>query len=318
MLNAKGVSSEIDLVPDANYIDSSVMAKNPAVIFIEGLWVTPEKFVELMALPHHAGRTWVVRYHSEIPFLASEGVAMSWTAQYLAAGVIIAPNAPRADDQLRRYARELGYTEAQIAAKIKYLPNSYPTDFRPLSNLELDTSAKTVLDVACFGAYRPLKNHLQQALGAADLARSLGKTLRFHVNDRQDAGGSGPFSNVKGMFDSLDLGSYELVLHGWEDRATFLTSLQGIDILFQNSISETFNIVAADAVWVGRPVLASSEIPWIYPITANPVNHVQSLQVAKQIWSNKSFFINQNRSRLRGYVAKSDSRWVTYVGAFQA
>ena len=295
-LNAHGIDAEIEMVLDSNFIDAAVVDDNPALVVIEGLWVTPAKFAELMALPRHAGRTWVVRIHSEIPFLASEGVAMDWIAQYLAMGVVVAPNAPRAHDALKRYAKSLGYDDDDLLTMMPYLPNTYPTDFRALSSLELDTSAKTTLDVACFGAYRPLKNHLQQAIVAVEFAQGLGKTLRFHVNDRQDAGGVGPYNNVVGMFTHLPSNSYELVLHGWEDRPTFLTSMEDIDILMQVSLSETFNIVAADAVWVGRPVLGSSEIPWLYPLTGDPVNHTQMLQRMELVWQNKAFYINQNRA----------------------
>lgn len=317
-LNAHGIDTEIEMVLDANFIDAAVVDHNPAVIFIEGLWVTPAKFTELMSLARHAGRTWVVRIHSEIPFLATEGVAMDWIAQYLAMGVIVAPNAPRAHDALKRYAKSLGYTDDDLLTAMPYLPNTFPTDFRTLSSAELDTSAKTVLDVGCFGAFRPLKNHLQQAITAIDFAQGLGKTLRFHVNDRQDQGGSPIARNIDGMFTHLPSNTYELVVHQWEDRETFLQTLQNIDILMQVSLSETFNIVAADTVWVGRPVLGSSEIPWLYPVTGDPVNHVQMLQRMELVWQNKAFYINQNRTRLRNYNTKSETLWVRYVSPFQS
>lgn len=312
-LNERGVVADIDMVVDGNGIDAVVTAGNPKIVVIEGIWATPAKMAELMALGRHAGRIWVTRVHSEIPFLAGEGNAMDWIAQYLALGTIVAPNAPRAHNQLLAYGRSIGYTELELQTLLPLLPNCFPTDFRSITSAELDTSAKPALDIACFGAYRPLKNHLQQALMAIRFAEGLGKTVRFHVNTRQDSGGAPSFKNVQGVFNALPAGSHELVLHPWEDRETFLSSLQQTDLLMQLSFSETFNIVAADATWVGRPVLASSEIPWLYPLTGEPANHTQALKVLETIWSNKSFFVNQNRSRLRAYAERSARVWERYV-----
>ena len=71
-----GVTSNVAIAVDGNSIDALCMQYDPDVVFIEGLWVTPAKFTELMGLARHAKRTFVVRIHSEIPFLATEGIAM--------------------------------------------------------------------------------------------------------------------------------------------------------------------------------------------------------------------------------------------------
>ena len=166
-------------------------------------------------------RTFVVRIHSEIPFLATEGIAMDWIGQYLLNGVTVAPNAPRAHDQLCAYSDFIG---ADTESLVPYLPNCFPTDFREYDPAELDTSDKDTIDIACFGAFRPLKNHLQQAMVAMRFADAQGKKLRFHVNNRQDQGGSSVFKNINGVFSHLPADKFELVVHDWEDRETFLAS----------------------------------------------------------------------------------------------
>lgn len=191
---AGGNEAEIALVEDANAIDAAVYGYNPDFVFIEGLWVTPAKMQELMGLGHHAGREWHVRIHSEIPFLATEGVAMGWISQYLLDGVTVATNAPRAHQQLQHLAYQLGLTDVQVELLLPYMPNCYPTDFAPLTGL--DTSGKTHIDIACFGAFRPLKNQLQQVFIADRFAQSLGLPLRFHTNTRVDGGGVGVAKNV--------------------------------------------------------------------------------------------------------------------------
>ena len=311
-LNEKNIPADIELVIDANSIDAVCMAHNPDVVFIEGLWVTPAKMTELRGLARHAHRTFVVRVHSEIPFLATEGIAMDWIGQYLKTGVTVAPNAPRSHDHLKAFAEVIGADTSLLP----YLPNCFPTDFRAFHPSELDTEEKQTLDVGCFGAYRPLKNHLQQALIAMRFANSLGKKLRFHVNDRKDQGGQPVFKNVQGMFDHLPPDQFELVVHGWEDRDSFLMSLQNIDLLMQDSLSETFNIVAADATWVGRPILGNKEIPWLFTLWSDPTDQAKAQKVLSTIWANKTFQVNQNRSRLRTYTNQSQRIWVDFMNSF--
>jgi len=300
--------AQVALVQDGNSIDAAVFGYNPDFVFLEGLWVTPAKVQELMGLAHHAGRRWVIRIHSEIPFLATEGVAMDWISQYLLMGATVAPNAPRAHQQLVHLAKQLGLTDAQVEVQVPLLPNCYPTDFAPLAGL--DTSAKTHLDVACFGAFRPFKNHLQQVFIADRFAQKLGLPLRFHTNSRFDFGGGG---NAKNVNDALiNLGA-EHVAHVWEDRDTFLQSMAAIDVLLQDSMTETFNIVAADCVWVGRPMLVSNEISWAYPVYGDPQNVDKSLKALEFIWANKPFFIQKNRSRLKAFAKQAANTWLAFV-----
>jgi hypothetical protein len=313
-LNLKGLSSDVQITTDGNTVDAAVTLANPKIVFIEGLWVTPAKFAELMALPRHAGRIWAVRIHSEIAFLSSEGSAMEWISEYVALGVRVAPNSDSALDQLVSYMSAQGFSEEQLRTLMPYLPNCYPTNWvNSLSSL--DTSAKSAVDVGCFGALRPLKNQLQQALVAMRYARSIGKGLRFHVNGRADSGGSGPARNIAGMFNRLPE-AFELVVHDWEDRDTFLQTLRSIDFVMQDSFSETFNMVAAAAVFAGRPVLGSDEISWLYPLYSTPTDQnksLQVLQVLQVILANKPFFIKQNRSRLKAFAKSSAAIWVKYV-----
>lgn len=313
VLNENGIQSNVELAIDANGIDALVTLNNPSQVFIEGLWVPPAKFTELMALPRHAGRQWHVRIHSELPFLATEGVAIEWITQYLAQGVVVAANSPRIHLQLQQWAASVGYTEQQVIELLLCLQNCYPTDYRAIFPGELDFSQKTTIDIACFGAIRVLKNTLQQAQIAVEYARSIGKQLRFHVNNVV----SGPTApgierNLLSFFAALPPADAVLVQHGWEDRVTFLQSLQAVDLLMQVSFSETFNIVAADATWVGRPVLGSPELPWLFPVYGDETSSTEALKTLQIIMATPSFFVTQNRARLKSYAARSEDQWVRY------
>lgn len=307
-LEAAGREARLVLVVDNNDIDRVVTEYQPTDVFIEGLWVVPQKFTELMALARHRNVKWHVRIHSEIPFLASEGIAMEWIPQYLNQGVLVAPNAPRAQEQIKWLAKTmLGQQKADEL--VVYLPNCYPTNFDEYPITARPDSE--YIDIACFGAYRPMKNHLQQAFVALRYAEERGKKLRFHTNGRIDSAGHQPAKNVVNL---LQAAGAEHVSHDWEDRETFLASLQNIDVLLQISISETFNIVAADATLVGTPILVSKEISWAYPTYADPQSVTDSVRKLGLIMNNSSFFVQNNRNGLNIYASASRRKWLQYLG----
>lgn len=305
-LISAGDEAELVIVVDNNSIDREVTRYKPTHVFIEGLWVVPEKFDVLKRL--HPNVTWVVRIHSEIPFIATEGVAFEWITQYLHKGISVAPNAPRAHDQVRWYAKNIGLSTVDAELLTPYLPNCYPLDFWHYDSEDKDPDT---LDIGCFGAFRPLKNHLQQAFVALKYAADRGKKLRFHVNARQDAGGSNPFRNVQAVIEGA---GQEFILHEWEDRETFLKSLAKLDVLLQVSISETFNIVAADATLVGIPILVSDEIGWSFPTRADPQDVDDCLKKLKLIMATKKFFVLGNRAGLSVYAKSSRRKWLLYLG----
>ena len=76
MLNELGIESKLSVVIDNNCIDREVTQYQPTHVVIEALWVVPTKFAVLQAL--HPNVKWIVRLHSELPFLANEGMALHW------------------------------------------------------------------------------------------------------------------------------------------------------------------------------------------------------------------------------------------------
>jgi len=105
---------ELAQVVDGNAIDREVNRHKPHLVIIEALWVTPEKLKELAA--KYDQTEWVVRLHSEVPFLANEGMALEWINQYVdIANVSLAANS-------RRLGRELCEL---LDIEVYHLPNCY-------------------------------------------------------------------------------------------------------------------------------------------------------------------------------------------------
>ena len=179
MLREAGVNARLVQVRDNNCIDREVHRFRPDIVVIEALWVVPEKFEVLQRL--HPSVQWVVRGHSEIPFLAQEGVAIDWITRYVQFdNVCFAANSESSMRDIRTIvgAANPDWWDGMADAKVILLPNYYPYDFGGFPGKPADG----FLDVACLGAIRPLKNQLIQAVAAIEFTEHVGKDLRFHIN----------------------------------------------------------------------------------------------------------------------------------------
>lgn len=259
MLVENGIESKLVEVIDNNCIDREVNLYKPTHVIIEAFWVVPEKFDILQKL--HPSVKWIVRNHSEIPFLANEGIATDWILKYLSYdNVYVAPNSTRCFDDTFKMAKS-AYGEKVAKKKVLYLPNFYriKEEFAKRKGLN-----DRVINVGCFGAIRPLKNHLIQAIAAISYAERNGLSLRFHINvARLEDKGNTVLNSLRGLFSNLDPKKFELVEHGWLSHDDFLKLVATMDIGLQVSFTESFNIVTADFVSKGIPVVTSKEIFWL-------------------------------------------------------
>ena len=194
-------------------------------------------------------------------------------------------------------------------------PNFYPiADAGPVSS-RLDRSAP-VIRIGCFGAVRPLKNHLTQAVAAVAFARSLGKRLEFHVNGTRVEGSGEPvLKNLRAMFGGAH--DARLVEHGWLDREDFLKLVGEMDAVMQVSFTETFNIVGADAAAAGVPLIASGEVPWLGGYGhADPTSVVSMVSVLTNVWSEPAPLVRlcAQRRDLYAYGQRSETVWRARLG----
>ena len=310
MMYDVGFETKLVVVTDNNDIDRVVTAYKPTHVIIEAVWVIPSKFQILQQL--HPNVKWIIRVHSEMPFMANEGIALGWFGDYIKfKNVYLAVNSPRMLEELRAYGKLItDYTIKEIEDKVIYLPNYYPLEFKPFKKIE----DKEFIDIACFGAIRPLKNHLLQAICAVVFAQNNGKKLRFHINaGRLEMKGEPVLHNLRGMFEHLHTGGHELISHDWTDREAFLDLCRSMDIGMQVSFSETFNIVGADFLSQGVPFIGSSEIPWISKYSsADPVDSVDILSKLETAYNYQRFNVYMNRYNLYNYCYDTKKIWRKY------
>ena len=108
MLKNLGIESALEVAIDNNCIDRLVTKHKPTHVIIEALWVVPSKFAILTKL--HPNVKWIVRLHSEMPFMAGEGMAMDWIGDYVTyPQLIIGVNAPRMLDEVQTYLKIINF-----------------------------------------------------------------------------------------------------------------------------------------------------------------------------------------------------------------
>lgn len=305
MLEYLGADAKMVSVVDNNEIDREVTAYKPTHVIIEAYWVVPSKFEVLMKL--HPNISWTVRNHSKSEFLANEGIAFGWTLGYLRSGVKVGCNSIEAATDMRT----LAHTEGIDTNLVTYLPNFYPfQEDLP----ERHREREGVVDVGCFGAIRPLKNVMVQALAAIAFADKEGIKLRFHINATRVEGKGEPIlKNLRELFDGLS--NHDLVEHEWMEHIDFLRLLNHMDIVTQVSFSETFNIVAADAVSQNVPIVVSEEVAWAPTSSyANPNKSTSITKRMSDIWNEirtmRVWRLARQRSHLRDWNEKAKRAWV--------
>jgi len=310
MLLEAGIESKMAVVADNNCIDREVTQYRPTHVIIEALWVVPSKFAVLQKL--HPRVKWIIRLHSEMPFMAGEGMAMDWLGDYSDfKNIIIGVNAPRMMREVKKYLQiRNNWILDEVENRVVYLPNYYPQDY---SSKKLDKKKDTI-DIACFGAIRPLKNHMVQAVAAIDFADQLGKKLRFHVNaGRIEMQGQPTMNNLLGLFEQLSNTGHCLINHQWAPREDFLKICATMDIGMQCNFSETFNIVSADLISQGVPILGCSEIPWaVHSCCANPTDSADIVKKLKTVYKFPWLNVKANQLSLTAYTNKTFKVWNKY------
>ncbi len=300
MLNKNGIESNLVEVIDNNCIDREVTKYKPTHVIIEALWVVPSKFEVLTRL--HPNVEWIIRLHSDISFLANEGIAMEWIYEYLKY-----PNVKVSANDLETNQNFEMLTNRDFV----YLPNYYPVGF--FNRNHPKNKCKKTIDIGCFGAVRPLKNQLIQAVAAIDYADTYGKKLRFHINVKRIEGKGEPvLKNLRELFKNNP--GHELVEYDWLTHDEFIDVVQSMDLGMQVSFTETFNIVTADFVNNNIPVVVSKEIPWVNPLFfANPskVNSIVKKMRIAFVFSKLKFL---NKIGLWLNSLNSEKIWTKYFG----
>ena len=307
-LNSKGFDSNVVVVADSNEIDRVVTEYNPDYVFIQAIWIPPYKMTELLNIHRHKRRKWIIRIHSKTPFIANEGCAFDWIIKYSQIiknnkNFILSPNSLEFNNVL---------TELNIPNV--YLPNIY--SFKEEEDFDIvdNYNDKTHIDVGSFGAIRPMKNQLIQAIAALKFSKIMEKPIRFHINySRLEQNGINVYKNIKSIYDR-EYPINHLIEHEWLTHPEFLHVVKQMEICTQVSFSETFNLTTADAVSQGVPIVVSPEIEWMPEhAMANP-NSVDDIAEKMVInYKKRVFYRLKNKAALIVHNFKARDIWMDFL-----
>lgn len=306
-LNRIGIEAKVVRVIDNNSIDVEVSQFNPTHVIVEALWVVPEKFDALIAL--HPSVKWVVRMHSKTPFLAMEGIAIEWIRRYHAIAL-----RHRKNFFLSSNSEDMGYDLAYaLGIDSVLLLNIYEPTWKEKCWLENgEVFDDGYVDIACFGAIRPLKNHLIQAMSAAIFAKNIGRRLRFHVNaNRIEQKADEILKNLRAMGSD----HFKLVEHPWLPHEDFIKVVKTMDMGLQVSLSESFNIVTADFVGSGVIIVVSTDVDWMPKYAQASPNSAEDI-VSKMEYSwrhRKSGIQNDNKKALERHNKTALDTWTDFL-----
>lgn len=299
MLLENGIDADIVDVVDGNAIDKELYNRRPDVAIFEAVWVTPEKLDELHDL--HPDVKFIVRVHSETPFLAVEGQSIEWLYEYFKRDYLkVAFNSKYTTEEFEKLVKK--------TQKPLYLPNYYKVS----KNAILPSFEGPLLKVGCFGAIRPLKNQLIQAIAAINYANKKNLKLEFHINtERIESGGSPALKNIRALFKNNP--DHTLVEHEWIKHDDFLELVKTMDVGLQVSFTESFNIVTADFITCNVPIVVSDEIGFVHPIfhasTTESEDIEDKIHTALKARSISLQYIN--KQLLRKFSARSEEIWVS-------
>jgi|ERR1035437_2608515 hypothetical protein len=296
------IEGKVVSVFDGNGIDKEVHDFEPTHVFLEALWVTPDKAKEL--LTKYPKINWNVRVHSKIPFLAHEGIAIQWFREY---------------DQIKVKGQKIHLSsnntetidafERDYEIDVIYNPNIYCPPKYEDDKIKIKKH-RNVLNIGCFGAIRPMKNHLLQAMAAIAFGNKSKYSINFHINNnRVEQKADGVLKNLEYAFKDT---KHKLVEHPWIDHEPFIKLVRQMDLGMQVSMSESFNIVAADFVWNNIPVVGSSEISWLSHLYKSDINSIDDM-ISKLHFALHGKLINLQKSNyinLVEYNKRSVNSWL--------
>lgn len=291
------VEALLEVLTDQNRIHGRVKAIKPDVCILEAIWVTPAKLRELIDL--HPMVNFVVRVHSRTPFLSMEGNAIAYIKEYVKIATVSFNHSDTASDFER-----LGYSNL-------YLPNIYPH----IEYLGVERHVrKHLYKIGCFGAIRPLKNQLSQAVAAILFAQKMKSVVHFYINStRIEQRGESVLKAMRSLFEGT---RHKLVEVPWLEHCDFLKLVGQMDACMQVSFTETFNIVTADCISQHVPVVVSPAIDWLECRKAEPTNESNIAEVLEHTIERRHEVVEDAIHDLTSYNNHSILRWFRFLKRF--
>jgi hypothetical protein len=137
--------------------------------------------------------------------------------------------------------------------------------------------------------------------------------------ERIEMGANAIYKSLIAIFEGSQ--KCKLVFHNWLSHEQFLKLISEMDVSMQVSLSETFNIVSADAVNENVPALVSDEIHWLRVWEApNPHKPEEIAEVLTNILycprKRMEKMLSEQRHQLMKYNEVSRELWINGLRHF--
>lgn len=237
-----------------------------------------------------------VHLHSSYPFLSVEPAAARMILNYNKNGIGVIFNSVKAKECFKHSLNEC-------------LENIYDCS----SLVEPKVFKSEVIDVGCHGSLRHMKNIPLQAIAAIRYADQERLKIRFHVNDRNEGDGAAISAILKAIFEDT---KHELIFDGWMTHDKFKKHCSTLDLGMQLSVSETFNLVAADYVSSGLPCVFSDQIEWADDLSKCRYDSVSEICERIKIVLNNPVLVKRNQELLKRHSDQSTIGWIGFKERF--
>jgi len=247
----------------------------------------------------------ICRCHSNIGFLQVEAGAINLIRQYL-----LIQDAELNFDFAANSTQFSEFIEDTYNTRCTYLPNLYDLK-RKHSKSPHGSGNKQLVRIASFGAIRLMKNHSTAAAAAMVLAHRANLDLEFYINVAREEHGKGVLQALRNMFANVRWA--KLIEIPWESWSEFRRTISHMDLAYQLSMSETFNLVSADAVAEGVPVAGSEAIEWL---PADSQCHMDDVDEAATVGGrllHDPRAADKQLKCLQKYQKQALERWIEYL-----
>jgi len=300
-LKSIGVTAEAITVPDGNFLDSVIKQHHPRIVIIETVWIQPEKFKTLVAANPFV-EEFVIRIHSDMAYFAIEGMGLDWSfkSQKISPKIKIAANCRNLYEGIN----------PALPNKFIYLPNLY----EGVLSRNKKEQKKNEINIGIFGAIRMLKNHAVQAIAAIKAAEDMGKILKLYINDLINDAGHNILSNIRQIFG--ENGKHKLIVQKWKSGQEYFNLIKLMDLGMQVSFTESFNIVAADFIVNGVPIVVGKTVSWVpeeYKTSYTDINLIA--EKIKQVYGfrNNAVMVNTAYKMLQAHNNQAKDVWDKYI-----
>lgn len=290
--HAFAVRNNVDIVQD-------IKKHRPTHVTISAPWMTLH---DLKSLVHHFRNIKLtVICHSNVGFLQADPGGMELLRLYARfANTVdnfsLSGNCPHFVEWFRQ-----AYSE-----RCRLLPNLYLT-----KRIESKRWHGKHLRIGALGAIRPEKNLMTAAAAAVSMWRQLNVNTELHMSTGGEDCRCPTLNAIEEMTERL--GGFKLVRHHWNFWDKFIELVETMDLVIQISYTESFNMITADSISVGVPVVISPVIYWgPKRWMCNPDDALDAAEVGIELLTERQFY--RGADALRRHDEEGERHWLKFLG----